>query len=226
MKLRGRRYCIPTAPSPRPGPSRFLDTPHPASITMSQSLAPERARKYKEEPAPGAAQRMVSFASASVPCRPPSVASLDPPSPVALPQQQQQQHDDDDDDAVLHHHRRRRRRDLDGSAECATTRTPPTPPTRTRTVSSRRVACSSRLCTASRTLARSLAPGRPPPAHALLATWYGPLPPPAKQPWPRATGDPNRAPARRVAPGERRPGPAPVAPPPDTALRSAILATP
>jgi hypothetical protein len=53
----------PPAPSsPAPGPDQPVPRHHrrPAVITMSQSHAPDRARKYKEEPAPVAPQRMVS----------------------------------------------------------------------------------------------------------------------------------------------------------------------
>jgi hypothetical protein len=65
VKLRGPRYCIPStltlvaAPGPaRPDPST---TTAPAIITiMSQKHAPDRARKYKEDPAPVASQKLVS----------------------------------------------------------------------------------------------------------------------------------------------------------------------
>ena len=64
VKLRRLRYCIPTASSslaPGPHPSRpSLCPPRTVITAMSQSHAPERPRKYKEEPAPGAAQKLVS----------------------------------------------------------------------------------------------------------------------------------------------------------------------
>lgn len=64
VKLRRLRYCTSAASSSVK--ARASLSRHPLchrglpAITMSPSHGPDRARKYKEEPAPGAAQKMVS----------------------------------------------------------------------------------------------------------------------------------------------------------------------